>query len=70
VLFESGARAEELLSLLIEDVEIVVDGEAIILHFRRSKTKEGIRNPIIVRSAPALIHYLQTHSEWGKYLPQ
>jgi len=59
VLFESGARIEELLTLQLRDIEIVEGGQAIKLHFRKSKTE--IRSPIIIRSAPALINWLENH---------
>jgi len=59
VLFDSGVRIEELLTLQIRDVEFVHDGNALILHLRESKTVT--RKIVIVRSAPALIDWLNAH---------
>ena len=59
VLWESGARIEELLTLLIKDVEVVHNGRAIVLHLTKSKTE--LRSIGVVRSAPALINWLENH---------
>jgi len=59
VLFDSGLRIGELLTLEIRDVEVIYDGAAINLHLRQSKTI--VRDVVIVRSAPALLDYLQAH---------
>ena len=59
VLFDSGLRIEELLTLLIKDVEFVHNGNGVVLHLRKSKTV--VRNVGIVRSAPALIDWLNLH---------
>lgn len=59
VLWDSGARIGELLTLFIKDVEFMDNVSAVKLNFRESKT--DIRSPLIVKSAPALISWLQTH---------
>ena len=59
VLWECGGRIEELLTLLLRDVESANGGDALKLHFNQSKTE--IRSPVIVRSAPALIHWIENH---------
>lgn len=59
VLWETGARIEEILTLIIKDVEMVNNGDALRLHFRKSKTI--VRSPIIVRSAPALLNWIEKH---------
>ncbi|RLI85019.1 MAG: hypothetical protein DRO76_06030 [Candidatus Altiarchaeales archaeon] len=59
VLWETGARIEELLTLELRDIERVNNGMALKLHFRKSKTE--IRSPIIVRSAPALLNWIEKH---------
>jgi len=59
VLWDSGLRIEELLTMKIGDVAQVNGGSAATLHIRVSKT--DIRAPIIVRSAPALFNWLRAH---------
>jgi integrase len=65
VLYDLGSRAEEFLTPRIQDVELIMDGRAIKIHINKSKTDEGLRSPLIVRSAPALMHYLQAHPKRG-----
>lgn len=57
VLWESGARIGELLSMNMEDVEIVDNG--MILHITESKTE--VRDIGIKKSVPALGEWLQNH---------
>ena len=59
VLWDSGFRIEELLTLKLKDVVMVNGGSAIQLHIRKSKTKK--RRPVLVRSAPALIKWIDKH---------
>lgn len=59
VLWDTGARIEELLTLRIRDVEAIYEGQAVKLHMRKSKT--DIRSPLIVRSAPALLNWIENH---------
>lgn len=61
VLWDSGCRPEELLTLQLQDVEQESNGRSIILHFRKSKTEAGLRDPVIIRSAPALINWMEAH---------
>jgi len=61
VLWDSGARIEELLTLQLQDVEVVADGRAAILHIRKSKTEEGLRDIAIPKAGPALIELLRNH---------
>ncbi|MCG2782295.1 MAG: site-specific integrase [Candidatus Altiarchaeales archaeon] len=59
VLYDTGFRIEELLSLLIKDVEEVNCGSALRLHLRLSKTK--LRRPTIVRSVPSMLTWMDNH---------
>jgi len=59
VLWEVGGRIEEVLTLELRDIERVNGGEALKLHLRKSKTE--IRSPIVVRSAPALLNWIEKH---------
>lgn len=59
VLWETGARISEILTLKFKDVEQVNGGEAQVLHLRESKT--DIREVVIVDSAPALIEWMEAH---------
>lgn len=59
VLWDTGLRIEELLTLRIKSVERVNKGSAVKLHVEKSKTKR--RSPLIVRSAPALLHWIDYH---------
>jgi len=58
-LWESGIRISEMLTLLVGDVEVVNDGQAVILHLRQSKTK--IRNPVMGFAGPAMLDWLECH---------
>jgi len=59
VLWECGGRIGEILTLKICDVEFVNSGDALVLHLRESKTE--LRAIVIVKSAPALINWLENH---------
>ena len=59
VLWESGVRIGELLTLQIGDIEILNQGLYMVLHLRESKTYT--RGVLIVRSAPALTEWLNQH---------
>jgi len=61
VLWDVGGRAEEVLTLLLKDVIPVAEGQALQVHFRKSKREESLRNPVIVRSAPALTQWISRH---------
>ncbi|MBU4202167.1 MAG: site-specific integrase [Candidatus Altiarchaeota archaeon] len=59
ILWGSGLRIQELLTLKLKDVEQVNGGEAVILHLRQSKTDE--RDPLVVRGAAALLDWMHYH---------
>jgi len=59
VLWDSGLRIEELLTMRIKDAVVKNHNSAVELHIRKSKTKR--RSPIIVRSAPALLSWIEKH---------
>jgi len=59
VLFESGGRIGEVLTMFLCDVEVRHDGSALILHLRESKT--DIRGLCIIKSAPALVEWIEKH---------
>lgn len=61
VLWECGSRIGEILTLKICDVESVNNGDALVLHLRESKTE--IRSIVIVKSAPALISWIDNHPQ-------
>lgn len=61
VLWESGTRIGELLTLLVKDVEPMNNGDALKLHLHESKTE--VRSIAIVKSAPALINWMESHSK-------
>jgi integrase len=58
-LWDSGLRIGELLTLRVGDVEVLNDGQAVILHLRESKTR--IRNPVIGFAGPAMVDWLECH---------
>ncbi len=61
VLWDTGGRIEEILTLQLTDIETVIEGQAVKLHFRKSKIEESLRSPLIVRSAPALLDWIRYH---------
>lgn len=65
LLWETGARIEEIASLRIEDIESVNDGEFYILHLNRSKKdisgEEAVRSIAVDDCSSALVNWLNHH---------